>query len=449
MAQPLLALAVAAAIGPAINPPGAPPGGSLANKVVPAVVARTLNATAEVLAQRRNPGRGRLGKPVPVRVLDRIGLRAALSPPPRPPPGTDRETESALFEQLGLGLGDRLAGPPADVSGHYDVSARAVLIGDWVDLEAARFTLARDAALAVLDRRFNLARWLAEGQRGSRVNSDAALARQAVAEGDAAVQALELVDPQGVLPAPRALAEITEGLRDGAIKEAGPAAPRLPLARRLFATLDGLRFVAHLRARLPWSEVDQIWREPPRSSEQILHPAAYRRGDQPDDVGARLPTRLRGGWRIAFADTLGELGTRVFLEGGVDGYRAERAATGWGGDRVLWLQSVARARKRADTGAENEGFAAWITTWDDESDADDFAAEAAVALAALARVPPPEGRPPAGGFRVENDRGRVYALQRRQRAVALVFGAPAGSGALLAELTAAASRGRGARSRSR
>src|SRR6185503_20253051 len=132
---------------------------------------------------RRN-GRGRFGKAVVVRVVDRDALRAALEKVPRAAPVADRETESALLERLGLGGGQPLAAP-AEVSGHYDLSTRTVLVGDWVDPEAGQFALTRDAALAVLDRKFNLGAWLQGGQRGGRKNSDGMLARQALAEGDA------------------------------------------------------------------------------------------------------------------------------------------------------------------------------------------------------------------------------------------------------------------------
>lgn len=442
MALPLLAVAAAAAIAPPVaNAASAPPSAPL----VEAVVARTLNATAEALAARRNPGRGkgRFGRPLRVRVVDRAGLRVAVSASLLAAPplsDTDATAKAALLARLGLGEPDADRPlPPPDVSGFYDVSARAVLVGDWVDLEAERFPLARDAALAVLDRRFGLARWLTEGKPRGRLNSDVALARQALAEGDATTQALEHVDRQGVLPAPRALAVIADGIRASMTAPsagAAPVPPSLATGQRLFATLDGLNFVAALRTRAPWSAVDKVWQSPPRSSEQILHPEKYERGDAPDDVGARVPARLRGGWKIVLADTLGELGTRLFLGRAVDSYRAERAAAGWGGDRALWLHPGAR---KGDTGTD--GIAAWLTTWDDESDAEDFAAEAALALAALARATPAEARPVSGKFRITDGDGAVYALERRHRAVALIFAVPPRAEALLGELAAAAAKG--------
>ena len=439
MALPLLAVAVAAAIAPPVaNAASAPPSAPL----VEAAVARTLNATAEALAARRNPSRAKFGRPLRVRVVDRAGLRVAVSASllARPPSDADAEVKTALLARLGLGDADgEPPVPPPEVSGFYDLSARTVLVGDWVELEAARFPLARDAALAVLDRRFGLARWLTEGQPRGRLNSDVALARQALAEGDATAQALEHVDPQGALPAPRALGVIADGIRTtltAPAPGAAPLPPSLAQGQRLFATLDGLNFVAALRARLTWAAIDKVWQAPPRSSEQILHPDRYERGDAPDDVGARVPARLRGGWKIAHADTLGELGTRVFLDRAVDGYRAERAAAGWGGDRVLWLRPPARKGSTA-TG----GFAAWLTTWDDESDAEDFAAEGALALAALARATPAEARPLSGKFRITDGAGALYALERRHRAVVLLFGAPSGTDGLLGDLTAAAAKG--------
>ena len=51
-----------------------------------------------------------------------------------------------------------------------------------------------------------------------------------------------------------------------------------PLAIRqglMFPYVRGLEFVAFLRRTQPWSKVDDAFRRPPRSTEQILHPELY------------------------------------------------------------------------------------------------------------------------------------------------------------------------------
>jgi hypothetical protein len=197
-------------------------------------------------------------------------------------------------------------------------------------------------------------------------------------------------------------------------------------------------FVARFRARLPWLSIDEIWRRAPESSEQILHPEKYERAEGPDDVGGRLPRQLgrrNDSWSVVHGDTLGEFGTRLFLERVADPYRAERAAAGWGGDRALLLRKT--DPRDGEAGLPNT-FVAWLTTWDDETDAADFATEATSALASLAGVPLLEDRVAVGRRRMKDARGRLFALERRGRTVGMLIAAPAAAGAALERLVSAA-----------
>ena len=97
-----------------------------------------------------------------------------------------------------------------------------------------------------------------------------------------------------------------------------------------FTHVDGLLFVARVRAHRPWSAVDALWSEPPASSEQILHPEKY-------DACEATHGRRRGalsradrdsGARPA-SDVLGELVVRTWLESALppgDRRRAPRPA---------------------------------------------------------------------------------------------------------------------------
>jgi len=84
-----------------------------------------------------------------------------------------------------------------------------------------------------------------------------------------------------------------------------------------------------------WEGVNALWRRPPRSTEQLLHPE--RRDDPPSEIEAR-PTPP--GWKKALILQLGELGLRIWLERQLPPSRAARAAAGWDGDRVELLSRV-------------------------------------------------------------------------------------------------------------
>ncbi len=464
LTPPALVAAVVLAIGEVTAPP--------LPRLVPNVVERAVNDMAKTLATRRHV---RLTRPLGVRLVDRSEMKAArdalveaspgagfdsgaptekgaaASPRrrPSPPPVTradqdDRKRAAlqlTLLRHLGLlGRGPPLARvspgapPEQEITGLYDVTHQRLLVANWADLSGGRFALARDVAQAVLDRRFDLSRFLAVPATFS---FDGMLARQAVVNGDATAQALEDLDPAGGLPSPRALGVIQEQVRTQIAAE-NPDASSLDLRRRLFVELDGLMFVAWFRSRLPWLSVDEIWRRAPESSEQILHPDKYERAEGPDDVGGRLPRQLgrtSDSWSVVYGDTLGEFGTRLFLEHVADPYRAERAAAGWGGDRALLLRK--NNSRDGDAGLSNT-FVAWLTTWDDETDATDFATEATSALASLAGVPVPGDRLAAGRPRMKDAEGRLFALERRGRAVGMLMAAPATGGAALERLMSAA-----------
>ncbi len=70
---------------------------------------------------------------------------------------------------------------------------------------------------------------------------------------------------------------------------------------------------------------------PPRSTEQVLHPEAYFNGDEPQRIGmADLGARIGGGWKVMVEDTLGELYLRIYLEGQLLMDDAVQVGTGWG-----------------------------------------------------------------------------------------------------------------------
>ena len=74
------------------------------------------------------------------------------------------------------------------------------------------------------------------------------------------------------------------------------------------------------------------------------------------------PTLLqRDGFTLVLADTLGELGVRTLASRYLPAQDAARVAEGWGGDR---LAAFARGQ---------ETVIVWLTAWDSEGDAIEFA----------------------------------------------------------------------------
>jgi hypothetical protein len=139
-----------------------------------------------------------------------------------------------------------------------------------------------------------------------------------------------------------------------------PDAIRAPLAFQYDA---GTAFAGRAYTHGGWPAVDAAHRDPPASSEQVLHPERYFDArDRPVEIALGGTDRIEAdGWHASVEDTLGELGVRILVGRGLSAVSAARVAEGWGGDRL-------RALAKGD-----ELVLVWMTAWDRPEDASDFA----------------------------------------------------------------------------
>ena len=370
----------------------------------------------------------------------------------------DVDVKGRVLERLGLIPSDTdygtlvartyLTAPPA---ASYEPGNGTLLgrlsVPDLVPLAEQRVALTHQIAHALADRRFGLRKFLKLGPQGERgLDGDAARARLAVVEGDATLSALELDDPHERFLGPREMTTLAARLL-GATAAAEPAGWFRELAA--FTHVDGWLFVAGVRARGPWSAVDALWTDPPASTEQVLHPEKYESCEPPIAVEESALPELPGFGRPIASDVAGELIVRSWLALALPPEIAARAAAGWGGDRAGIY--AAPAGPAPDAGVASERPLAWLTVWDDDGEADDFAHAARQVLAAQTRVepvsidpaPPPAGErkksaphatPASEGHTLFPTSNGLYALERRGEAVALLFAAPASSAPALDQM---------------
>ncbi len=136
---------------------------------------------------------------------------------------------------------------------------------------------------------------------------------------------------------------------------ATPPLPGVPPVLRdhlIVPYLAGRDFVRALHERGGWPAVRKAWSEPPRSTEQVLHPEKYLAGEEPRRVsGQKAPA----GGRLIQEGVLGEALTRTLLGEGSDA-----AAAGWGGDLYqVW-----------DVGGRT--LVVWRTEWDTAAEGREF-----------------------------------------------------------------------------
>jgi hypothetical protein len=259
------------------------------------------------------------------------------------------------------------------IAGYYDPARKTFYLADWLPRLLQRGVVAHEVTHALQDQHFDLERWLSAVSP----TEDAALARAAVAEGDAmAAMIALLLEPVGagiedLPPLSSLLEEGSAGMAAGypTFDAAPPALQRL----LLFPYVEGSDFVREALDRGGWNAVDRLYRDPPASTEQILHPELY--FDRRDEPGAvTLPgdtiapgALTEGSW--------GEFGTRLALAATLaDSTLAGTAASGWDGDRyALWRDPSGPIRY------------VWVTLWDSPAMAERFAD--AYAQAALDRAP--------------------------------------------------------------
>lgn len=144
-------------------------------------------------------------------------------------------------------------------------------------------------------------------------------------------------------------------------KGLGAFFPPLLTETFIFRYRDGLHFVETLRRARPVVSLDEVFRRPPQSSEQVLHPEKYLSGESPREVDIDFEGFADEGWRPTATTPLGEIGVRGLLLAGVTADEARRAAAGWGGDRSYVFEREGRAP-----------LFVWRTLWDTPRDAQEF-----------------------------------------------------------------------------
>ncbi|HKS15787.1 MAG TPA: hypothetical protein VJU16_00585 [Planctomycetota bacterium] len=148
----------------------------------------------------------------------------------------------------------------------------------------------------------------------------------------------------------------------------GMVAPRFLVKSADFMWRRGGIFMETMRQNGGAARLRYVYRRPPESTEQILHPEKYIAGERPSILDLRpLEDLLAGrGTASVFRTSLGELGTGLLLES-IESKTSPEVARGWSGD-------VLRAWSEGD-----RLLVAWATAWDTEKDAREFEDAAAAA----------------------------------------------------------------------
>jgi hypothetical protein len=260
--------------------------------------------------------------------------------------------------------------------------------------------------------------------KSSKHDDDRSLAVSALIEGEAtlAMMGAQMEDWDGSkitkLPADdldRGLSFISPFLTMMGAGKSLRQAPPIISESMLFPYLRGMVFCAKLTNQGGWKAVDEAYKNPPVSTEQILHPEKYKiKLDLPMivDLGELKPG---AGWKELGRNVLGELQTSIML-----GKQGPKAAAGWDGDRYAVFE-----------GREGKLGLVWLSTWDSEDDARELVrAYTPYQTKRMGKDAFQPERIPDSLWRCQDDVCRV--VERRGADVVVVEGfPPAATGALL------------------
>jgi len=299
------------------------------------------------------------------------------------------------------------------VSAYYDPRGKVMVVGDWLPPEQQRAALMHELVHALQDREIPLDGFVAPDPG----HGDRLLARQALIEGEAVALSFDLMlKPQAMDISRLADLSMAQGLIVSSA--GGPVVAKAPKFLRdllLFPYVEGLGFAYQFRKRHPWPDMSGVYRDPPRSTTQILHPEKYLDARE-DPLPVAIPdlSRLLPGHRLVSDDDLGEfaLGAVLALHlGDADGLRA---AVGWRGDRYrIWEDAAGRFVIAYRVLTADGQIAAALA-----ADLQASVEKRHPALAGKAAGPP-------GGLVTWVDAGWVFAVERRGTSIVLLENLPA------------------------
>ena len=237
------------------------------------------------------------------------------------------------------------------VLGFYDPESDELVLRGSELTPYVRGTLVHELSHALDDQHFELHRPAVD-----EADDERALAFSSLIEGVSV--SIENAYTQGLSPAEREQAD-REAV-EFAGRASGVAIP--PIVTRLaqFPYLFGPFFVGALVEEGKEARVDEAFRNPPTTSEEILVPSVYLRGEEPIAV----PEPSDEGLRRIDQGSYGRWALYLTLDHFLDSETADAAADGWGGDSyVAWDEggrSCVRMAFAMDTPTDlSELDAAW------------------------------------------------------------------------------------------
>jgi len=225
----------------------------------------------------------------------------------------------------------------------YDYDKKKLFITESTPSETQEPVLAHELSHALADQNFNLAKFIRQGRK----SDDGATARMAVMEGQATWLMSEFLARkmgQSLKSSPELVAMMS-GMSESSngqfpVFESAPLYERLTL---VFPYTKGMLFQNAVFQRDGQAGFGEVFRKPPVSTQQILHPDKYFNNVKPTDPD--LPdAHLPRGYKALVGGSLGELEHSILLEQFLSKDKAAELAPHWRGSNFELQENKKAAR---------------------------------------------------------------------------------------------------------
>ncbi len=331
---------------------------------------------------------------------------------------------------------------------HYDPETKKcyLLVTD-MNAMMLDMILSHELCHALQDQHFKLYDFVMKDTKAIRDNGDATAGKECLVEGDATYvmtawmlmrqaglkdsaaidQMVSMaINMQGALDYD-AMLNMTESMTDASLGGLATSMRQMKHMPRYFMEtlysvyMQGAVMVNFIKTKGGWEAVNDLFKNPPQSTEQVLHPDKLL-GNRDVPVDVRMPeiaAILPRKWAVKEEDVMGELGIRVLLaiwsdKDARDPATIAAAAAGWDGDRYYYLVNE-------ESGKE---LLVWKTVWDTPQDAGEFITSYRMLLSARFPAMKKEGQSkPGSGLTYqlwEVEPGRFIKLARDGETVGVV-----------------------------
>ena len=211
----------------------------------------------------------------------------------------------------------------------YDYHKKKLYITDWAPSGMRQAALVHELAHALADQQFHLERFIKQG----RDDDDLSMARTAVLEGQATwlmSEAIERRAGQSLTGSAKSVEMMSRAMESGGSEY--PVFDSAPLYFRrtlVFPYTQGMLFQNAVCEKLDQDAFTQVFRQPPVSTQQVLHPQKYFDAVMP--TRPALPKFSSRGYKRLVAGTVGEMDHAILIEQFLDERRAGELAPHWRG----------------------------------------------------------------------------------------------------------------------